>query len=228
MTRERRTLKAGASLDVEQLRRRDVVPIDELLAALGLTGEDAQLARLVLEEGGLTRPGKTNIAAEKVERAREAIDAEIARLCATCAPVGAEGRQLALVPQAACAYCGGSNNQRALLEMIAACERAGVTRLVIVGGSPAVRADLVRAGAHLELRLVDGVERRTKAQARGDIGWADVVVVCGASELYHRVSELYTRDPLARAKLAVSTRRGVEAIANAVTEHLARREAERR
>jgi hypothetical protein len=86
----------------------------------------------------------------------------------------------------------------------------------------------VRAGAHLELRLVDGVERRTKAQARGDIGWADVVVVCGASELYHRVSELYTRDPLARAKLAVSTRRGVEAIANAVTEHLARREAERR
>ncbi|MEX2645341.1 MAG: hypothetical protein WD249_03670 [Gaiellaceae bacterium] len=92
-----------------------------------------------------------------------------------------------------------------------------------MGGSPSVRQDLTERLGVLELRLVDGTERRTAAEARGDVDWADLVVVCGASQLSHKVSRLYTRDERARRKLATSSRRGVEAIAGAVVEHLRRR-----
>jgi hypothetical protein len=222
--RRKRAQLTGRRVDVDRLQVNDVVPIAGMLAAFGLTGEGAALGRIVLEEQGLTRCGKTNIAPEKMERARAAIDEQIARFCSSCAEAEADGRALIVVPAEACAYCAGSNNQRALLEMLERCDRASVERLVVVGGSPSVRADFGRAGARVELRLVNGIERRTKPQARGDIDWADVVVVCGASELYHGVSAHYTRDPQARTKLAVSARRGVEAIASAVSEHLELRE----
>ena len=40
--------------------------------------------------------------------------------------------------------------------------------------------------------------------------------MCGATELAHKVSTLYTRDPDARRKLVVTSRRGIEAIADDV------------
>lgn len=202
------------------------VAIVELLASLGLTGEDAMLGRTVLETAGLTNPRKTRISRDKESDVRRALDAEIARLCRRCAEAAAgEPRVLVTVAPELCARCGGSANARALDGLADAAAAAGVTRLVVVGGSPDVRRELKRLPASIQVRFVDGVERRTGEQAKGDVGWADVVVVCGGSELYHRVSNLYTREPAARGKLVVASRRGVEAIAAAVVEHLRRRRA---
>lgn len=202
------------------------VAIADLLSSLGLTGEDAEVGRIVLETAGLTNPRKTRISRAKEGAVRDALDAEIARLCRRCADGAAgEPRLVVVVAHDACARCAGSANTRALDDLAAAAAKAGVTRLVVVGGSPDIRRELSRLPAPLEVRLVVGVERRTGEQARRDVDWADVVVVCGSSELYHRVSNLYTREPAARGKLVVSARRGVEAIAGEIVEHLARRRA---
>ena len=161
------------------------------------------------------------MAAAKAPAARVAIDAEVARLCRRCATdTAAEPRVIAVVPAAACARCSGSANTRALDELATAARAAGVRRLVVVGGSPDVRREFARLDGMLELRLVDGTARRTKPEAERDVAWGDVIVVAGASELAHRVSNLYTRDPEGRRKLVVSSRRGVEAIAGEVVRHL--------
>src|SRR6185503_8891791 len=140
---------------------------DAWLAAQGFDlPEGRARAREALESAGLTRAGKTRMSAAKEDRARGLLDAH----------------------RTACASCGGSDNRRAQEALVSACQRAGIRRLVIVGGSPSVREEL-RDGLsqRLELRLVDGTERRTLGQARLDLEWADLVLLWGGSELDHRV-----------------------------------------
>lgn len=199
------------------------VAIVEFLSSLGFAGADAERGRAILEADGITNPRKTRLSAEKLERARAAIDAALARLCGSCATrTDAGGREVVVVPAAACTRCGGSRNDRALAEMAEVCAAAGLRRLVVVGGSPDVRRELTALGGMSELRLVDGTARRTRAEAQRDLDWADLVVIAGSSELGHKVSSLYTRE---RGSTPVVTcaRRGVEAIAGAVVEHVRRR-----
>lgn len=198
------------------------VAIPEFLASLGLTGADADRARAVLETQGLTNPRKGRLSSAKVDAARAAIDSRLARFCASCAArTDAAGREVVIVAPASCVRCGGSRNDRALTEMVEACEAAGLRRIVVVGGSPAVREEL-GAIRRPELRLVDGTERRTRAEAQRDCEWGDLVVICGSSELGHRVSNLYKGDACA-TPVVTAPRRGVEAIAGAIVEHLRRR-----
>ena len=198
-------------------------PISEFLAALGLSGADADRARAVLEADGITNPRKTRLSAGKLEAARASIDARFARFCAACAErTNAGGRELVLVPAATCARCGGSRNDRALTEMVEACATAGLRRIVVVGGSPDVRREFAAVEGGPELRLVDGTKRRTGAEAQRDHAWADLVVIAGASELNHKVSNLYKGDA-GDAPVVTAARRGVEAIAGAVVEHVRRR-----
>ena len=117
---------------------------------------------------------------------------------------------MATTPASACTCCGGSRNNRALTELVEACAAAGLRRLVVVGGSPDVRRELGVAKGELELRLIDGTERRTRAEAQRDLDWTDLIVIAGSSELGHKVSSLYTRDrsatPVARSHAAASRR----------------------
>lgn len=190
--------------------------IDDLLAGFGLRGKAAVDARGVLEGEGLTNPRKRRIKASKASRAREAIDRRWQRLCHNCVRRASDdGRTIVHVLPIACSACAGSHNRRAVREMVAACRRAGLQRLVLVGGSPVTRQELARlVDADLELRLVDGTGSATRKMAQRDIGWADLVVVLGGTELAHSVSRLYTRDPEARRKLISTSRRGIEAIAD--------------
>ena len=199
--------------------------ITDLLASFGLEGDHAGSGRAVLEQaGGLTNPRKARISADKVAAAKAAIDASFARLCGRCADLRArDSRVLVTVDATLCASCGGSANRRALDELVAVCRSAGLGRIVVVGGSPDVRRELATLDGALELRVVDGTARRTKAQALRDVDWADVIAIAGGSELAHKVSLLYTREPRSRGKLVTASRRGVEAIAAAITEHLRRR-----
>lgn len=201
----------------------DDVPIDDLLRSLGLSADAASRARGVLEAAGITNPRKVRISAAKVERARAVVDAAFARLCRECGPrTDAGGREVVEVPPAACARCGGSRNDRALGELAEACRVAGIRRLVVVGGSPDIRRELGALAGSLELRLVDGTRRRTRAEAQRDLDWADLVVVGGSSELGHKVSSLYTGAGSTTPVVTVP-RRGVEAYAAAVVEHARRR-----
>jgi hypothetical protein len=186
------------------------------------------LAREALETAGLTRAGKTRMSAVKEDRARSLLDAQLYRHCSTPACVAAAARSgrtpVLTAHRNACASCGGSDNRRAEEALVSACQRAGIRRVAIVGGSPSVREELRDAlSARLELRLVDGTERRTLAQARLDLDWADLVLLWGGSELDHRVSTLYTGAPSAlRRKLVHTSKRGIAALLESAVVHLSR------
>ncbi|MBM3676775.1 MAG: hypothetical protein FJW96_02675, partial [Actinobacteria bacterium] len=112
----------------------DDVAIGDLLATLGLVGENAVLGRAALERSGLTNARKTRISMAKVGTAGAAIDAELARLCRRCAAqAGGEARRVVIVDDTSCSRCSGSANARALDELVAAATAAGATRLVVVG-----------------------------------------------------------------------------------------------
>ncbi|HSP18183.1 MAG TPA: hypothetical protein VLQ79_01615, partial [Myxococcaceae bacterium] len=165
------------------------VDIDAWLAAEGFDlAEGRGRARQALEAGGLTRAVKARMSALKEERARAILDGQFFRHCATpaCAEAAARSGRMPVrtADRARCSSCGGSDNRRAEEALVAACQQAGIRRLVIIGGSPSVREELRDAlSTRLELRLVDGTERRTLAQARLDLEWAELVLLWGGSEL---------------------------------------------
>ncbi|MBF5041503.1 hypothetical protein FGE12_03825 [Aggregicoccus sp. 17bor-14] len=203
--------------------------IDGWLAERGLTLADSRTrARAALEEGGLTRAGKARMSEEKLARASALLDGRFFPHCGAPACLAAaqgSGREpLHVTPRSHCAHCGGSDNRRAERAFLEACRGAGVQRVVIVGGSPAVREELgTIAGAEVALRLVDGTERRTADRARGDLEWADLVLVWGATELHHQVSTHYTAaPPPLRRKVLHVPKRGVAALLAAAITHLQR------
>ncbi len=187
--------------------------------------EGKQRARAALEEAGLTRAGKLRISEEKLGKVHDALRARFFVHCASAdctAAARASGREPVLTDvKKSCEHCGGSVNRRAESDLIAACSRHAVRRLLVVGGSPSVRDEL-QAYLHgaLELRTVDGTERRTGEKARGDLAWADMILIWGGSELDHKVSTLYTqaRSP----KVVLVAKRGVAALLAAAVEHLDR------
>jgi hypothetical protein len=191
----------------------------------GLESE-RQRARAALEAAGLTRAGKQRLSSEKFERARDVLHSGFARHCSSpgCRDAAAKsGRPPSAVSDRRhCETCGGSDNGRAEKAFLDACVRKGVRKLVIVGGSPAVRQELTsKLDGPLELRLVDGTERRTADRAKSDVDWADLILVWGASELHHKVSRLYTQVPPAqKRKVLHIVKRGVAALLDEAMRHL--------
>ena len=124
-----------------------------------------------------------------------------------------------------CCVCGGSVNERARARVYAACIAGGARRLVVVGGSPASREELVGGGARwereiigplgIEWRLVDGSGRHTDTAARANIAWADIVVIWVPTQLGHSVSDLYT-GPGRHPRTATCALRGVGALADTI------------
>jgi hypothetical protein len=205
------------------------VEIGTWLAGLGYgPGPSHQRARAALEEAQLTRPGKARISAEKLARAAELLAGRFSLHCSSPACAEAARRTgrdpLPAASKALCHHCGGSDNARAAQDLIAACTAAGVRRILVVGGSPSVREELHAAlGTALELRTVDGTERRTQERARSDLEWADLVLLWGATELDHKVSTHYAHPaaPL-RGKVVHVARRGIASLLGAAVEHIRR------
>lgn len=203
--------------------------IDAWLGEHGLGLAEGRLrARAVLEEAGLTRAGKLRMSEQKLQRADTLLQSRLFPHCGAAACLQAavaSGREpVHVAPRGHCAHCGGSDNKRAERDFLEACASAGVRRVVVVGGSPAVREELgALSGGALELRLVDGTERRTADRARGDLEWADLVLVWGATELHHQVSTHYTGAPLPlRKKVLHVPKRGVAALLAEAIRHLHR------
>jgi hypothetical protein len=197
--------------------------IDEVLNDLGFVGENARLARAALEDAKLTNPRKKRISVAKLEAIKSVLDERFLLLCAraSCrAAAPANGRVvLDAARPTACRACSGSANASEIERAIAALTERGLRRIVVVGGSPSTREELEGLVAdRLELRLVSGTERRTARDAKADLGWADVVVIWGATELDHKVSKLYTDDASSSSSRVVTCpRRGIAALAETLT-----------
>jgi hypothetical protein len=204
------------------------VGIDGFLAAEGfVSAESAATARAALEVAGITRPGKVGFSSLKLERARGTIDARIARVCtrSQCRELlEVDGRQIVEVARFACEVCGGSNNQGAMRDMAGACRAAGVRRVLVVGGTPRLHGALsaLTDGDGPDFRFVSGTEKEpNQRDALIDCAWADLVVVWAPTPLPHRVSDLYAADVCAADHVEVH-RRGIEALATTVADHLRR------
>jgi hypothetical protein len=173
------------------------IPKRRLFHELGYGGS-YDLLEAALEEAGLSRPAKPNIAAGKVDEVRRVLEDRFLIVCSRgdClagAPELAGGRDVvaASAPEE-CSVCGGSANARAVDSMVQTMAGAGLSKLCVVGGSPVTRLELERlVEGRIELRLVDGATARTVQQAQGDLAWADRVALWGGTILDHRVSRLY-------------------------------------
>jgi hypothetical protein len=203
--------------------------IDAWLAERGISLSDSRArARAALEEAKIVNPKKARMSEQKLERAEAVLCARFFRVCTApaCQQAAAvSGREpLTVEPRTHCESCGGSNNRRAVTDFIEACRRRGIRHVVIVGGSPAVREELEdQLEGEVQLRMVDGTERHTAEKARHNVEWADLILVWGATELHHKVSEHYTGGPPgSRDKVIHVTRRGVAALLEAAITHLKR------
>jgi len=182
-------------------------------------------ARAALESAGLTRPGKGRIADEKLDRARDAIVRLLVRHCSSpdcTAAVADDGRRAVEVERAHCSVCSGSNNTRALRRMGSACARAGVRRVLVVGGRPPMYAELERTlGRDFQLRFVDGTSNLPNGtDALRDCAWADLLIIWAPTPLPHKVSTLYRAEVCGVGHRVTVHRRGLEALAAEVVEHL--------
>lgn len=190
--------------------------ISTFLVDLGYPDEDAQTAaRAVLELAGLTRAGKRRMNEEKRERAVAVLDQALVRACAAPACLlraeqEAAGRAVVEVPAEACPHCRGSDNRRAVAELAARLPGLGVSRLLVLGGTPVLHekmAELLkREKGALEVRYVDGTAAvHTRDDANIALRWADAVAVWSSTPLPHKVSTLYTDQQASRDGVPVVT-----------------------
>lgn len=207
-------------------RASETINLDAFLAAEGFETADAKAAAFrALIAAGLTRTGKRGMHESKLARARDVLSAELTRVCsaAECQALAGEGARVT-VSRAGCDICGGSDNHRAVAEMVAACEAGAVRRLLIVGGTPRTQGALQASlsGAQVEVRFVSGTERQPSLQdAVAHCRWADLIAIWAPTPLPHKVSSLYA-PPACSADRIVVHRRGVAALASEIVTHLAR------
>jgi hypothetical protein len=181
----------------------------------------------VLEEAGLTRPGKERMSNEKLPRATAVLEEKLFLHCTQveCSSFAkSTGREpVQCEPRNTCQRCFGSDNARAVKDVLEACRKKSLSKLVIVGGSPTVRQELERlVPQELELRLVDGTKARPTDQAKADLQWGDVVLLWGATELHHKVSNQY-QDAATGAwkrKLVHVPKRGIAQLLAGLLTHL--------
>lgn len=199
----------------------DTIAKTALFQELGYAGPWEPL-ECALEEAGLSRRSKQRISRLKVDAVREVLRARFALVCGRgdCMARAGQilgGRQPALaVRQADCEVCGGSVNRAMMDRMVAALDRARLRRLCVVGGSPEAHRELVAlAAGRLELRLVGNERRHTLRDAEANLGWADLVVIWGGTQIAHKVTELY---PAGHPKVLTIHRRGLAELARAVTQ----------
>ena len=215
------------------------LPISQLLKELGVAdGESQRLARASLAEWGvITRPDRQRIAAYKRDDALAALEASFrwhcsngdCRMQARRAPPPAglppsapqEDLPPLLVERPACSVCQGSQDASALRRMAGALQAAGLSKVLVVGGSENKRHEILRKSPPgVEWRLLDGTTAKPDRLFRAHRDWAEIIVLWGSTELDHRVSDHFPAK--GDDRVITAARRGITALADAVTQHLQR------
>lgn len=168
------------------------------------------------------------MAAAKLKPAMAVLGDRLVRVCgqrclATDRKQPGPAREAVTVTKASCEVCGGSNNAQAALEASAVLHRRGISRMLIIGGSPGVWDGMQRAfeGTGVELRMVDGTQRsHSDRDAEGNKRWVQVIVIGRASELRHAVSVHYQQGVPDDVRVITVARRGVTAVCEAIVASL--------
>lgn len=197
----------------------DSIPKTALFQELGYAGPWEPLEE-VLEEAGLSSRRKQRISRVKIEQVREVLRDRFALVCgrgdcqARTAEVLAGRRPAPALRQADCEVCGGSVNRNAVDQMVAACQRAELRRICVVGGSPEAHRQLEELiSRRVELRLVGNERRHTHREAEANLLWADRVLIWGSTQIAHKVTELYRAG---NPKVVMVHKRSVAELARAV------------
>lgn len=209
------------------------LPISQLLKELGIAdGESQRLARQSLAEWGVIRPDRQRIAAYKRDDALLALSESFRWHCgngdcrgqarrAIPSDSPADDRPPLLVEQPACSICQGSPDASALRRMAEALRAAGLSKVLVVGGSQNKRQEILRKSPPgIQWRLLDGTTAKPDRLFRPDREWAEVIVLWGSTELDHRVSDHFPAK--GDDRVITAARRGITALADAVTQHLRR------
>jgi hypothetical protein len=203
------------------------VDIDAWLSAEGFDLPDGRArAREALEAVGLTRAGKARMSAAKEDRARAVLGERLFKHCATPACVAAASRSgrtpVRTAHRAACASCAGSDNRRAEEALVSACQRAGIRRLAIVGGSPSVREELRDAlsGGSSSGWSTGPSGARWPRPARPRLGRSAAAL--GRLGLDHRVARSTPARRPAPAEAGPLLEAGIAALLEAAVVHLSR------
>jgi hypothetical protein len=195
--------------------------ISDLLRTVGLDTAAAQRAgRAALERAGLTRPGKVGIAAYKRQAALDVIERAFVRVCgAACKQLAHAPRTPVITTSGSCEVCRGSNNRRAALQARAALATAGISRLLVIGGTKQNQRDLAALleGDGLRIEFVDGTSAsHSQKEAIANMNRAQMAMIWASTPLRHAVSELYTRETPPHVRMLTVGRRGIEALCQEV------------
>ena len=196
------------------------IALSELLSSRGFEGASAELAFDRLQRSGLTRHGKIRIVEAKIEAVDRVLGAAFVRYCrkAGCQPAAVESRDPVLVSTEHCEICGGSDNRRAVEDMLVAMWRAGLTRLLVAGGSPRSRSDLKRlCQGRIELRFITEDTNPNSRTIGPLLDWSDIAALWLSTEISHKSTAV-----LRGNKVLKVSRRGVAALANAVRDRCRR------
>lgn len=170
--------------------------VRDAFEARGLVGDTE--SDLLLRALGEAREGGAFISmlqAADADTLAAFLDDRVALLCGNPQCPVPPGRAVLTVPPARCDVCGGSDVRRAVRRFQDAALLAGLSRIVIVGGSPQYHRQLrtLLTDPRIKLSLVPGDHRRTSRQVRADEAGADLVILWGATLLDHSLSGLYGR-----------------------------------
>ena len=202
------------------------INIAEFLAAFGLSAPEEQAhGRELLEQAGITHPGKRNMARAKEAQAEFILHQYYARHCGgvRCLErllTAKDGRQKLVVERPLCEVCGGSHSRRALEDLAEAMLAANLRRLLVVGGTSKQHEDLRKSLPDaIECQAVLGTGHVTQTTAKAQLQGNDVVAIWVPTPLPHKVSNLYEH-PEYRHKTVKIYRRGVASLAEDVIAHL--------
>ncbi len=202
------------------------ISIARMFKDFGIATPGAQrAARESLASAGIIsrRPNRTNIAAEKVGRSRDVLEAAFLWHCGNgdCRRQ-AEASLSLLVDQAHCSICGGSKDRSSLTAMASALAVHHVSKVLVVGGTEAKTREIrEKSPPGIEWRFVDGTKSKDDRYYRPARLWADIIVIWGSTVLDHRVSDHF--EAKGDHRVITVTRRSIGALADAVVEHLNRR-----
>jgi len=167
----------------------------------------------------------------KVERARALLASQLRRVCgdADCGRLAAARwpeKEPVLVEPAYCDICMGSSQRRAVRLLAEALHDAGISRVLLLGGTPPQHTTLreLLADDPVALRMIDGSARAHSAgEAAQQLAWAQLLVVWASTPLHHKVSVVYTSQVPPGLPVLTVARRGVESLCRGVAEQVRRR-----
>lgn len=230
---ERSIFKAGPSSAAAKKSRDPRIPLMELLEKYGLEEKGIlKKVRRLLPEDISRLFNHESLAEQQADLLRKSIEERIHLCCghSDCRNLllnrHGEKKVVFTKEPSACRICRGSAIRRGLEQMAEACGKAGIHRILVVGGAPASHKELKNnAPEGIEFKLIEGDVSRDKQRAAADMKWCDLAIIWAGTILGHGVSQNYAKGRKEDSPhVLVVKRRSVEALCKVVVQRLQTKE----